>query len=298
MYAGIQRPKSSINVFILYCKDQQLPQTFSDDILDLADILNYCGGFTCTVDHYVDAPPPNWNIWTQQLIEKSQYVILVCSPTLFEALREPGSCELEMEKGKCYANSVVNYVQPQKFIPVLLNNHAPQGNRLDWVPAQLHMSSLYRLNISELRSALTVPKGTPRHVFDERLRQALTEERFRSIMNLLNHLRGETATSRPRSPENPISVDALSEEFPPDPMIRQIAARLKEKWFTLGIKLGVSSFALDSVKESLSNPTDYESATKEVFVLWRAKKKLGATKEALKQVLDDMEYRRLTEKLF
>lgn len=299
MYAGIQRSKNSTNVFILYCKDQQLPQTetFSDDVLGLADCLNLCGGVKCKVDRYISSHPPNWNLWTEQLIKESQYVILVCSPTLSKALREPGSCILEMKKGKYYANSVVNYVQPQKFIPVLLNNHVPQANPLDWVPAQLHMTSLYQLNISELRSALTVPEGAPRHVLDEKMRLVLTEERFKSIAKLLNHLRGETATSRPLSPQNPISVDALSEEFPPD-LIRQIAIRLKEKWFNLGIKLGVSSFALDSVKEGLSNPTDYESATKEVFVLWRAKRKLGATKETLKQVLDNMEYGRLTEKLF
>jgi hypothetical protein len=201
-----------------------------------------------------------------------------------------------MEIGRYYANSIVNYIQPQKFIPVLLNNYMPQGNPLDWVPAQLHMSSLYQLNISEFRSVLRVPEGTSRRMFDEKLRQALTEERFKSIMKLLYHLRGETATSRPLSPENPISGD---EKFPPGLMTRQIAIRLQEKWFGLGVKLGVSSFALDNIKDGLSNPTDYESATKEMFDLWRPTKgTLEDKRRALKQALDDMEYGRLTEKLF
>ena len=55
------------------------------------------------------------------MIEESQYVILVCSPTLAQLLREPGSHILHMEKGKYYANTIVNYVQPIKFIPVLLH---------------------------------------------------------------------------------------------------------------------------------------------------------------------------------
>ena len=163
-------------VFILYCKDRHLPQTFSDEVLDLADILSHCGGFTCTVDHYVDVHPANWDLWTQQRIEESQYVLFVCSPTLAHHLRDPGDSILVMEKGKYYVSSIVNYVKPQKFIPVFLNQYVPRSY-LDWVPSQLHASAVYGLNISELRSVLDVPASTPRHVFDQRLETALSDER-------------------------------------------------------------------------------------------------------------------------
>ena len=296
LYTGTQRPTNSINVFILYCKDHQLPQTFSDDVLDLADILIHCGGFTCTIDHYVNIPPANWNIWTQQRIEESQYVLLVCSPTLAQALREPANYMLDMEKGKYYVSTVVNFIQPQKVIPVYLNCYIPQADPLGWVPTQLHMSSLYCLNISEFRSVLTVPEGTPRHVLDEKLRTALSEDRFKSITKLVNHLRGEIAISQPVSPENAISGD-INKEFP-DTLMRQIAIRLKEEWYNLGVKLGVNSFELDDVKEGLSNPTDYESATKKTFWLWRIAKGRLATRAVLKQALVEMKYGRLAEELF
>ena len=265
--------------------------------------MNLCGGVNCHIDHYVSSPQANWSIWTQEMIEDSQYVILVCSPTLAQLLREPGSHILDMEKGKYYANTIVNYVQPIKFIPVLLNNHILQGvNPLDWVPIQLHMSSVYRLNISELRSVLVFPEGTPRQVLDKKLRQVLREERFKSIVSLLSHLRGETTTSRPLSPQTPISEDAPNtlKEFPDLTVTRQVARRLKEKWFDLGIKLGVSSFALDDIKKGLSNPMDYESATKEMFREWirRAPEGKREKRKALKRALVDMKYGRLAEELF
>ena len=146
------------------------------------------------IDHYIDVPPSNWNIWTERKIIESQYVILVCSPTLSQVLREPGSCILEMEKGKYYASTIVNYIQPKKVIPVLLNDYVPK-DFLDWVPTQLHASTVYVLNVAELHSALGVSGDSPRSVLDEKLRLALSEERFRNIAELVNHIRGEIGTT-------------------------------------------------------------------------------------------------------
>ena len=127
-----------------------------------------------TVDHYVDVHPPNWNVWTQQKIEESQYVLLVCSPTLAHALRDPAEHILDMEKGKYYVSSIVNYVQPQKFIPVFMSHYVPR-HYLEWVPKQLHASAVYSLNVSKFRTLFTVLEDTPRHVLDEKLRLALSE---------------------------------------------------------------------------------------------------------------------------
>ena len=270
------------------------------------------------VDHYVDAPPPNWNIWTQRLIEESQYVILVCSPTLSQVLREPGNYILEMEKGKYYASTIVNYIQPHKVIPVYLNSCVPHSF-LDWIPTQLHTSAVYNLNVAELRSALVVSEDSPRHVLDEKLRLALSEERFINIAKLVNHLRGETATSPPVPPERPIPIPssiglgAPSHQFsnypPPFPSSRQglhehipsssfekIAERMPRDWFTLGVKLGVESTQLQKLRTKHS--FDHVPAALEMFGLWQQTKGRLATRKALKDVLVKMEYGRLAYELF
>ena len=197
--------QTKVKVFILYCKDALLPVSFSDDVLDLADTLNHCGGFTCMVDHYVDIPPANWNTWTQQRIEESQYVILVCSPTLAQMMRTPHNYTLNMEKGKYFANGIVNLIHPPKFIPVYLNGYKPGANQ-EWLPPQLRMCTVYNLDISKLSAAIQVPEDTPRHVLDKKLTDALSDERFREIAKLVNHLRSESETIPPVPPEVPIQV--------------------------------------------------------------------------------------------
>ena len=310
------KPTNIGKIFILYCKDPQLHQTFSDDVLDLADILIHCGGFTCTIDHYVDIPPANWNIWTQQKIEESQYVILVCSPTLAQTLREPANYMLDMEKGKYYVRTIVNFIQPQKVIPVYLNHYVPQAGPLGWVPTQLHTSAIYSLNIAEFRSALVVSEDSPRYVLDEKLRVALSEERFRNIAKLVYHLRGETATSPPVPPVHPIPVPHMGpggipqfSSYPltsptrqslheniPSGVFEKIAERMPRDWFTLGVKLGVESTRLQKLRTKHS--FNHVPAALEMFGLWQQTKGRLATRKALKDVLEKMEYGRLAFELF
>ena len=271
----------------------------------------------CTVDHYVDVPPPNWNVWTQQRIEESQYVILVCSPTLAQVIRTPHDYTLNMEKGKYYASTVVNFIQPHKVIPVYLNFYEPP-TFLEWVPTQLHMSAVYCLNISGLRSALKVDGDCPRHVLDERLRRALSDERFRNFAKLVNHLRGETVTSPPVPPENPIPVPPtglnMTPQYPnyaltctgtqrpglhehiPSSAFEKIAARMPRDWYPLGLKLGMDSFLLGKLRSKHS--FNHVAAALEMFSLWQQNKGKLATRKALKDALVKMEYGRLAHELF
>ena len=384
-----------------------LPVTFSDDVLDLADTLNYCGGFTCTIDHYVDIPPPNWNIWTQQRIEESQNVLLVCSPTLAQMIRTPHNYMLSMEKGKYYANGIVNLIHPPKFIPVYLNGYKPGANQ-EWLPPQLRMCTVYNLNISELRVAIQIPEGSPRYVLDEKLTSVLSEPEgtFSEVANLVTHLRGESKTTPPDPPQVPIQVPAvahmpathlpavhtahgghsaahvaqpqsdvhmehalgapvahgvqpqsnsihapfqsnhpiaassngslhlvqaeqqqyqfsldsinsqpatneslhfvtpmqpqegLEAEDIPDIVMRKIAIPLKDKWFHLGMKLGIDCSELEFIQKNLNPITDYESAMMKMFRLWKLTNKQLATRQALRQALVEMEYGHLAQEVF
>ena len=193
-------------VFILYCKDDA-PDLFSEDALALADTLNYCGGITCSIDHYIDSHPSNWNAWTQKKIEESEYVLLVWSPALAKMIKTPGEYMLNMEKGKYYANGIVNLIHPPKFIPVFLNGYNPRTpTNLEWLPPQLRTYTVYNLNISELRSVVEVPDDTPPYVFSQKLQAALHDDRFREVAKLVNHLRGTSDTAPPIPPQNPIAV--------------------------------------------------------------------------------------------
>ena len=312
-------------VFILYCKDAGIPISFSEDVLDLADSLNHCGGFTCMVDYYVNVPPLNWNNWTQQQIQESQYVILVCSPTLAQVMRDPQDHMLNMEKGKYYANDIVNLIHPQKFIPVYLNGYKPRTSQENgWLPPQLCMCTVYNLNISELRIALEVPEGSPQHILYQKLTTALHEDRFREVAKLVYHLRSDSHIFQPQlsmsvhpqfnihPPSNIQSASSnesfhfvypiqqqggLEAELIPNVKLRLIAVRLKGHWFNLGVKLGVESFELEFVQK-VYHPTDYEGAALRMFYLWRIAKNELATKEALKQALIDMEFGQLAQELF
>ena len=339
------------------------------------------------VDHYTNLHPESWNIWTQQKIEESQYVLLVLSPMLAQKIMNPvGEDVLHMEKGKYYVNGIVNYIHPPKFIPVFLNHCIPANYHL-WIPAQLRMYTAYHLNIAELRAVLQVPEGSPENVFHEMLRTALHDEKFKMVASLVSHLRNETDTLPPRPPPVPVKVPppeipppasnkvgkvleeslihpieeeggrwdenmlsysheqdighpvsevhnmaGVAEEHSPDheekklfvynkesgnpvtPMqaqeedleadniqgnvMRRVAIRVKDKWFDLGRRLGVHVSELEAIKNNLNHPADYESATKNMFRLWKLTKGELATNQALKQALVDIEYGRLAQELF
>lgn len=215
---------------------------------------------------------------------------------------------LDMEKGKYYVNTIVNYIQPDKVIPVFLNPYRPRYH-LEWVPTPLHTSTIYFLNVSELRSTLTVSEDTPRHVLDEKLRTALSEERFRAVANLVSHLRGESATSPPAPPRLPIPVPPSNtpvvatpgarpglHEHIPSSAFEKIAERMPRDWFTLGVKLGVESTQLQKLRAKHS--FNHVPAVLEMFSLWQQTKGRSATRKALKNVLIRMEYGRLAIELF
>ena len=222
-----------------------------------------------------------------------------------------------MEKGKYYASTVVNFIQPNKVIPVFLNFYEP-STLLDWVPTQLRMSTVYRLNMSELRPVLAVPEDCPRHVLDEQLRRALSDERFRDIAKLVNHLRGEAVTSPPVPPENPIPVPPTGLGMPPrypnyalactgtqrsgvhehipSSAFEKIAERMPRDWFRLGVKLGVESSLLRKLQSKHS--FNHVPAALEMFSLWQQTRGKLATRKALKDALVKMEYGRLAHELF
>ena len=174
------------------------PAQFEDEVLLLADLLNSCGGIICQFDGYDMplAPPGNWSVWTEKMIETSDFVVTVCSPMLNRMLKDCQHELVNMQKGKFYADVVVNRISPHKFIPVFLN----MPPREEWVPSNLQTSTYYSLNVSDFALALGETEGMHPKAFFEKMSDLFGDPRFKSITSLVTTLRKETLTPMPRRP--------------------------------------------------------------------------------------------------
>ena len=141
-----------VRVFILYCKTEHMSEEL---LMDMADFLQLCR-VSVIVDVCIpcDQYPRNWNSWTEEMIQSSYRVILICTRPLYTAFTEGtnttsgGQTLVEMLRGKFYVTSIVHYLyqEPSKFIPVFIDN-SPDA---DIVPRALRTHVPLSLNVSEL----------------------------------------------------------------------------------------------------------------------------------------------------
>ena len=203
--ATVRRPTDgkTPTVFLLYCKDptSRTQYEFCESVMNLADLLNRCGGIVCEYDGYdKHALVANWNRWTENMIKESDFILLVCSPTLNECLQHPQHKLIGMSVGKFYADTIVNLIDPTKFFPVFLNE-SPQ---LQWVPTNLHASSHYELRVNDLMEEMGDTEGFLSARFTQKLGDLLQKVKFQDIAKLLAVLRGEEYNPRPPPPWNPV----------------------------------------------------------------------------------------------
>ena len=205
-------------MFILYCKDAELQRSqgislseedeFCQDILELANVLMWCGGINCSLDVFEQEHKGNWNQWTLKKIEKATFVIMVCSPQLMKYFSCDGENDVHMYKGMFFSSSVVNLIKAPKFIPVFLNDYRPSDLKL-WVPAQLHTSRLYCLrNLRELYEQVD-PEGSTSEERAARLTRSLTDPQNKELAELVRRLRKERDAIPPEAPAHPIPLPML-----------------------------------------------------------------------------------------
>lgn len=194
--------------FILYCKDKSLKDSFGvseDDFchyaLQLADVLNSCGGIDCSVDLYEEELQQNWSLWTENKIRECTPVIMVCSPQLFHSFTLSGGKQLvEMYKGSFYNDCVVNCIAAPKFVPVFLNECRPNDLQ-DWLPSQLHAGQKFCLShLREFHELLYPKHQTASFNRNKLVSDNLELPKFHEIAKLVLFLRGENQDSRPESP--------------------------------------------------------------------------------------------------
>lgn len=327
-----------MKVFILYCKDTLLQEShhtsgdeFCQDILELADILTLCGGLSCSVDFYEQDEQQNWNLWTQQKIQDSKHVIMVCSPQLMQHLQlrtggeqhhqqqhQQQRNDVMMSQGLFFSDMVVNSIVAPKFVPVFLNHCVPPTNPRAWLPPQLHAARHFKLE--RLRELFqTVFDENQNYSLEEQtqvLFRSLQEPAHREVGRLVRYLRGEREVVPPQMPRIPVPMPVGSPGNSPTPERRavpgqhsvisgdyveeaifvRIAERLPQDWIRLGIKLGIDYTKLEQLRHKY--PSNYLSASLEMFGLWQRSKGKSATRRALKKALVDMNFGRLAVECF
>lgn len=210
-------------VFLLYCRDTDMqmlrgqfrrePTQLLDEVLLLADLLNSCGGIICQFDGYdmPSSPPSNWSVWTEKMIETSDFVVMVCSPMLNRMLKNSQHELVNMQKGKFYVDVVVNRISPHKFIPVFLN----MPPRDEWVPSNLQTSTYYSLNVNDFALALGDTEGMHPQAFMQKMSDLFGDRRFQSVTSLVTTLRKENVTPMPIHPSRIIRPPRMGRKLLP-----------------------------------------------------------------------------------
>lgn len=186
-------------------------------MLELADILVYCGGFqSCSIDLYEVDEQPNWNIWTQKKIEESTYVVMVCSPQFIRMLSQRERRDVRMHKGMFFSDTVVNSIVAPKFVPVFLNHCIPVHPK-DWMPPQLHAARYFWLRY--LRELLRDVQAQDYSDVERNqiLFQKLRDPKHGELARLVGYLRKEQEVVAPTAPRVPVQLPSKSPHNSPIP---------------------------------------------------------------------------------
>ncbi len=181
-------------VLLLYCKEG-----IGDDVLNLADLLTKSGGLQCEYDGYDHLYQPNWDTWTQRMIEECDFVLLLCSRKFMSYFKDPKHELVDMIKGKFWADTIVNLIDAKKFIPIFLNSKFDR----QCVPTALQTATHYELEVASLAQEMG---DTSDDSFNVILGSLLEDHKYQDIASLLAFLRGEEYAARPPQPPQPVVI--------------------------------------------------------------------------------------------
>ncbi len=109
------------DVFISYSQDSQ---EHKERVLDLSDRLRR-DGIDCNIDQYETSPPEGWPKWMDRQIEKSEFVIVVCTEIYHRRVMDeekPGTGKgVKWESILIYQDIYDADAKNIKFIPVLFD---------------------------------------------------------------------------------------------------------------------------------------------------------------------------------
>ena len=148
----------SPTVFISYSHDTQ---AHVQRVARLAEELTTTG-LRCEIDKSQTSPPQGWPVWMQQRIEKSDFVVVVCTEIYtrrFTGCEAPGKGKGAVWEGRLINQCLYESAENRRFIPVVFERHD-----LDHIPLVLKGATYYDLSTpngySDLREALVPPAAS------------------------------------------------------------------------------------------------------------------------------------------
>jgi hypothetical protein len=118
-------------VFISYSHDSKAHE---DRVLVLADRL-MADGIDCELDQYVESPDEGWILWMTKGIEKSDFILVICTKKYHDKVMEKGKSG--EGRGVKYEGAIIRmhiynaYMKNKKFIPVLFNKSDSKNIPID-----------------------------------------------------------------------------------------------------------------------------------------------------------------------
>ncbi len=126
-------------VFISYSHDSKEHQ---DKVLKLANDLR-SEGIDCMLDQYEDSPPEGWPKWMDRGVEKSDFVLVVCTETYYN--RVMGTDEkgmgIKWESTLIYQQLYNAGSNNTKFIPVIFTD-----GKFEHIPVPLQGATFYNVD--------------------------------------------------------------------------------------------------------------------------------------------------------
>ena len=165
--------------YIIYSKEH------NDDVLELSHFLTKLCGVPCDIDQYHTLDNiSQWGVWTEnkikELAKHSGFVLLICSPEMYQQLSEPGCSRIQMKAGHIDTLTLNNLIRDPVtthcIIPVCLE----ELNK-ETVPCSLRGRTNYFLSFSKL---MQVDPNAD-------IKSILAMSEFESLRSLVYKLRGE-----------------------------------------------------------------------------------------------------------
>ncbi len=198
-------------MFILYHKDSDLQEangvSIVEKVNEMACILHSVSGFKLSIDLFHKGDVGNWGAWTQERIEESRFVVLLCSPRLAAGLRNPSGeyAKLDTDRGSFFTNTLLSLIntQTRKFIPIFFSDFV----NTQWIPTALSTAARYTLDVDNFMKNLRSEVDTP--AYYQEVTDALQMAQFEDWVRLVRHLRGLAYEVPPSCPSHPIGATGM-----------------------------------------------------------------------------------------
>jgi hypothetical protein len=126
-------------LFISYSHDSKEHQ---DKVLLLSNRLR-SEGIDCSLDQYEDSPPEGWPKWMDRKVNKSDFVLVICTETYYKRVmdEDENGMGIKWESTLIYQQLYNAGNSNTKFIPVIFND-----GKFEYIPLPLQGATCYNVD--------------------------------------------------------------------------------------------------------------------------------------------------------